>query len=122
MFDQYLVSLFWISSVLSTTGLIGSMNPSNTAEVVFTSVTMVLNLTVYSYALGQIADAVRMRSAASALLARCASAAPSWHPGRAGQDWPSAGASVGRWRAVHVQAGCQRGIELASRVAGGGVG
>ena len=60
VFDQYLISLYWINTVLSTTGLIGAMSPTNEPEVVFTIVTMVINLTVYSYVLGQISDAVRM--------------------------------------------------------------
>jgi hypothetical protein len=32
---KYLLSLFWVSTVMSTTGLIGGMTPSSLAEIVF---------------------------------------------------------------------------------------
>ena len=44
VWTQYTVSLFYISTVISSTGLIGSMNPSTMAEVAFISVTMLLNV------------------------------------------------------------------------------
>lgn len=64
MFDQYLVSFYWVATVMSTTGLIGTMNPTNQAEVLFTCATMVLNITCFSYVLGQIAVAVEKQDEA----------------------------------------------------------
>lgn len=64
IFDQYLVSFYWVATVVSTTGLIGDMNPSNQAEVLFTCATMVINITVFSYVLGQIAVAVEKQDEA----------------------------------------------------------
>ena len=44
--------------VLSTTGLVGLMLPASMPELLFMCVIITLSLTLYSYALGQIADAV----------------------------------------------------------------
>lgn len=64
VWNQYLVSFYWVATVLSTSGLIGDLNPSNQGEVIFTCVTMVVNITVFSYVLGQIAMAVEKQDEA----------------------------------------------------------
>lgn len=55
---QYLVSYFWVTATISTNGRIGDMNPITPAELGFSCVMMVLSLTLYSYALGEVSAAV----------------------------------------------------------------
>ena len=55
---QYLVSYFWVTATISTNGRIGDVNPITSGELAFTCVVMVLNLTLYSYALGEVSAAV----------------------------------------------------------------
>ena len=64
---QYLVSYFWVTATISTNGRIGEMNPITPAELMFTSVVMVLNLTLYSYALGEVSAAVMKQARGSSI-------------------------------------------------------
>ena len=52
------MSYFWVTATISTNGRIGDMNPITDAELAFACLVMVLNLTVYSYALGEVSAAV----------------------------------------------------------------
>ena len=56
--DQYLLSFFWVSMVISTTSLIGNMLPVNSIEIAYMVLLCVANLTLFSYLLGEISDAV----------------------------------------------------------------
>ncbi|GMH42769.1 hypothetical protein BSKO_10688 [Bryopsis sp. KO-2023] len=56
--QQYLVSFYWITATLSTNGQIGNMYPQNLQELVFTSICMLVTLTVYAYVLGEVSNLV----------------------------------------------------------------
>ena len=55
---QYLAATFWVSTTISTAGLLGNMNPNNPYECLVIILEIILNLTVFSYALGEVSDAV----------------------------------------------------------------
>jgi hypothetical protein len=46
---QYIFSLYWMASTLSTASLIGNTTPKNQAELLFTICAMVITLTFYAY-------------------------------------------------------------------------
>ena len=72
--DQYVVSFFWVSTVMSTTSLVGgspdttNLEPANMGEVLFTCLVMVMNLTIFSYLLGKISDAVMEQDAETVVM------------------------------------------------------
>jgi len=55
---QYLLSLYWVCSCVTTTGVIADMHPKNYIEVGFTMICFFLNLTVFSYVTGQLSTNV----------------------------------------------------------------
>ncbi|KAK3266381.1 hypothetical protein CYMTET_24987 [Cymbomonas tetramitiformis] len=56
--EQYLISFYWITASLSTSGLIGGMLPKNYVEMLFTCVVMFVQLTLFKYVLGEISNLV----------------------------------------------------------------
>ncbi|KAK3251424.1 hypothetical protein CYMTET_39234 [Cymbomonas tetramitiformis] len=61
--QQYLLSVYWITTSLSTSGLIGSMFPKNYVEMLFTCVVMMVQLTLFKYVLGEISNLVMEQDA-----------------------------------------------------------
>ena len=55
---QYLLSTYWVTSTITTTGVIGDMQPKNYMEVIFTIFLLLLNLTWFSYVIGQVSTNV----------------------------------------------------------------
>jgi hypothetical protein len=55
---QYLLSMYWVATTLSTSGLVGDMTPSTWSEVAFTCFAMLVSLTLYAYVLGELSNAV----------------------------------------------------------------
>lgn len=55
---QYGYSFYWAASTLSTAGMIGYTTPKNQAEVLFSVICMLITMTVYAYALGEISNQV----------------------------------------------------------------
>ena len=51
---QYLLSFYWVASTVTATGIIEDMKPKNYGELIFTMITLVINLTVFSYVIGQV--------------------------------------------------------------------
>lgn len=56
--DQYILSFYWVAQTISTTCLVGDMMPQTPGEGVMACIVMVANLTVFTYILGNISDAV----------------------------------------------------------------
>jgi len=56
--DRYLLSLYWISSTVSATGVIGDMFPKNYGEIAYTIFLLCLNLTLFNYVIGEISASV----------------------------------------------------------------
>eukprot|EP00961_Rhodomonas_salina_P218903 2958803-Rhodomonas_salina.3 len=54
VWDQYLLSLYWVSATLTVNGLVGEVIPQNLYEVGFTIVLMLLNMTVYRWIIGEV--------------------------------------------------------------------
>jgi hypothetical protein len=55
---KYLFSYYWCASTLSTAGRIGEVTPKNTAELIFTIVSMVFTVVFYGYMMGEITNLV----------------------------------------------------------------
>uniref|UniRef100_A0A7S0HH37 Cyclic nucleotide-binding domain-containing protein n=1 Tax=Hanusia phi TaxID=3032 RepID=A0A7S0HH37_9CRYP len=56
--DRYLLSLYWISSTVSATGVIGDMLPQNNGEIFYALFLLIINLTVFNYVIGEISAGV----------------------------------------------------------------
>ncbi len=54
VWKQYLLSFYWVTSTVTTTGVINDMYPKNYGEIVFTMALLVINLTLFSYVIGQV--------------------------------------------------------------------
>jgi len=54
VWKQYLLSLYWVSSTVTTTGIIGDMYPKSYSEVLFTMSLLICNMTLFSYVIGQV--------------------------------------------------------------------
>ena len=52
--DSHYLHFCRVTSTVTTTGVIGDMYPKNYSEVVFTMVTLFVNLTFFSYVTGQL--------------------------------------------------------------------
>jgi hypothetical protein len=46
---QYVFSMYWMASTLSTASLVGLTTPKNEIEILFTIMSMVTTLTFYAY-------------------------------------------------------------------------
>jgi hypothetical protein len=55
---QYSLSLYWVTTTLSSSGLIAGMTPSSWSEIGFTCFAMLVSLTLYSYVLGELSNVV----------------------------------------------------------------
>ena len=67
---QYLLSLHWITTSISTAGLVGDMLPGTLMEILFLLAICIGFLTVYSYVLGNFSAAVLEQNAQSVELRR----------------------------------------------------
>lgn len=57
MFEQYMLSLYWVTGTISTMGQgAGELMPQNAKERIFTIFLMLLNLSIYAYILGAISQ------------------------------------------------------------------
>uniref|UniRef100_A0A7S4H8T1 Cyclic nucleotide-binding domain-containing protein n=1 Tax=Guillardia theta TaxID=55529 RepID=A0A7S4H8T1_GUITH len=56
--NKYLLSLYWVSSTVSSTGVIGDMWPKNYGEIAYTIFLLCLNLTLFNYIIGEISAGV----------------------------------------------------------------
>ena len=54
VWKQYLLSFYWVTSTVTTTGIIGDMYPKNYNEVFFTMAALLVNLTLFSYVIGHV--------------------------------------------------------------------
>jgi len=54
VWKQYLLSFYWVTSTVTTTGVISDMYPKNYGEICFTMALLVINLTLFSYVIGQV--------------------------------------------------------------------
>jgi len=54
VWKQYLLSFYWVTSTVTSTGIIGDMYPKNYNEVLFTMAALLVNLTLFSYVIGQV--------------------------------------------------------------------
>eukprot|EP00854_Cymbomonas_tetramitiformis_P001692 gene1692-2347_t len=61
--EQYALSIYWISASLSTSGLIGGMQPKNFVEMLFSCFVMAIQLTFFKYVLGEISNVVMEQDA-----------------------------------------------------------
>ena len=55
---QYLFSYYWCASTLTTAGRIGTVTPKNTAELMFTILSMLFTSVFYGYVMGEITNLV----------------------------------------------------------------
>eukprot|EP00961_Rhodomonas_salina_P299801 3939215-Rhodomonas_salina.4 len=69
VWEQYLVSLYWVTATLTVNGLVGPVTPQNLVEVFFTILLLLLNLTVVRAVLGEVSSMIM--SAGSSSLSRC---------------------------------------------------
>ena len=59
--DRYLISLYWVTSTLSSYGIVGDMLPANNVEILYCMVMMVLNITFYGFIIGEVSTIVMMQ-------------------------------------------------------------
>ncbi|KAK9831937.1 hypothetical protein WJX81_001333 [Elliptochloris bilobata] len=64
IWEQYLVSVYWCVSTLTTNGQVGAATPQNLAEMAFTAVLMVMTVTIFNYVLGEITNVIMAQDAA----------------------------------------------------------
>ncbi|KAK3264010.1 hypothetical protein CYMTET_27222 [Cymbomonas tetramitiformis] len=58
VWDRYLLSFYWVTATMSANGGVGSIQPENYVEVVFTIVAMLVHLSIFTYFLGEISNIV----------------------------------------------------------------
>ena len=56
--DRYLGSLYWVSATITASGLVGEVLPQNFVEIGWTIGLMILNMTLFRWALGEISSLV----------------------------------------------------------------
>ena len=56
VWDQYLISLYWVTATLTSYGIVGDILPQNNTEIVYTMVLMVMNITVFGYIIGEVSS------------------------------------------------------------------
>jgi hypothetical protein len=61
---QYLFSMYWMASTLSTASLVGATTPKSQTEITFTIWSTLTTLTVYAYVVGEISNTVMAKDQA----------------------------------------------------------
>jgi len=56
--QRYLLSIYWVAATLTVNGQVGAIIPQNTAELLFTTVIMALNMTLFRWILGEVSSIV----------------------------------------------------------------
>jgi len=56
--QRYLLSIYWVAATLTVNGQVGAMIPQNTAELLFTTIIMALNMTLLRWILGEVSSIV----------------------------------------------------------------
>jgi ankyrin repeat protein len=56
VWDQYLLSLYWVTATLTSYGIVGDLLPQNTTEIIYCMVLMVLNITVFAFIIGEVSS------------------------------------------------------------------
>jgi hypothetical protein len=55
---RYLLSFYWVLSTITGDGMIGPLTPQNFIEILYTIILMAINLTIYSWISGELANMV----------------------------------------------------------------
>ena len=58
IWKQYCLSFYWVTTTVTSTGIIGDMHPKNYQEVIFTMAMLIINLTLFQYVIGQVSAQV----------------------------------------------------------------
>eukprot|EP00854_Cymbomonas_tetramitiformis_P002266 gene2266-2985_t len=58
VFEKYLLSFYWVTVTISSSGRVGNMLPVNFSEIAFVIAIMFLNITLFSYLLGEMSNIV----------------------------------------------------------------
>jgi len=56
--QRYLLSIYWVAATLTVNGQVGAIIPQNTAELIFTTFIMALNMTLLRWILGEVSSIV----------------------------------------------------------------
>ena len=83
VWDHYLVAFYYVMATMTTNGVVGELTPATYSEVVFCSILMVVNMTLFAYILGEIStlimkndDKVRYSHVHKRVAIRCILACP----------------------------------------------
>ena len=58
VWDHYLLAFYYVMATMTTNGVVGELTPATYAEVVFCSILMVVNMTLFAYILGEISTLI----------------------------------------------------------------
>ena len=58
VWKQYCLCFYWVTTTVTTTGIIGDMHPKNYTEIHFTIAMLIINLTLFQYVIGQVSSQV----------------------------------------------------------------
>ena len=56
VWDQYLISLYWVTATLTSYGIVGDLLPQNNVEMVYAMILMVLNIAVFGFIIGEVSS------------------------------------------------------------------
>jgi CRP-like cAMP-binding protein len=61
VWEQYLVSFYWVCVTLTSYGMVGNEIPQNVTEVIYSVALMVLNMTVFRFLVGEVSTIMMMK-------------------------------------------------------------
>ena len=56
VWDQYLISQYWVTATLTSYGIVGDLLPQNSTEMIYAMVLMILSITVFGYIIGEVSS------------------------------------------------------------------
>ena len=56
--QRYLFSLYWVAATITVNGAVGDFIPQNIAELIFTTLLMALNMTLYRWIMGEVSSII----------------------------------------------------------------
>jgi CRP-like cAMP-binding protein len=61
LLDRYLMSAYWVTTTLTSYGIVGDMLPANDGEIIYSMILMVLNVTIFGFLIGEVSSIVMMQ-------------------------------------------------------------
>lgn len=58
IWKQYLLCFYWVTSTVTTTGVLGDMFPKNSGELIFAMIMLLAHITIFNYVVGLVSSSV----------------------------------------------------------------